>query len=716
MHFKVGIRSKILAISSLLLLLPWFAYQFIIEIEDFLKQGQQQTLLNTTSAIATSMHERGELFNTSINETDTIKAGQDLYVYHLNQSITLDGNNDDWVSIKGLKNSYRSESFVQGTKAPYFNQLIGKRQGYLYTHLEVINSHPIYRNNTHNKITDNDHLLFAFSSPTGELKRYIVSVTSDGWFNAYQLPKHSIYAQNLTRVKDIQGIWKSTKVGYNIELRIPLSMVGDKLGFQLHTAKDVSSSKPDNVIQTSPLLDINKLGSVLIPSPEIENILLAMRHTHSRLWVVDKYQRVIAKAGNIYQATGAWPSNTNLDESEKSIWQHIEESVFAPLYAYWIKQPNQHFPDLVTSETQLNSAVADKALTGTAASQWQLTSDESTSILSAAHPIIVNNKVVGAIIAEQTNQGILALANQALQKTFNVLLGVLLVVIVVLSLFLSTIVKRISVLRDQSENMVDENGRLTQQFPVSRSRDEIGDLSRSMANMQTRLSNYHHYIEQLSSRLSHELRTPIAIVRSSLDNLASMPANSDQEKYIQRSQQGIQRLNKMLTSMSEASRIEESLQKMEKQDVDLNDLLTNCLQGYQMIYSDSIFELTITEQPLVSEVDPDFIVQLLDKVIHNAISFCDEGEPITIKLNQAHDSALIVIENKGPLLKTDHKNDLFQSMVSIRPSTQQHDSHLGFGLYIAKMICDHHQGEIRIDNNPDLTAVLVTIKLPLKSI
>jgi len=65
------------------------------------------------------------------------------------------------------------------------------------------------------------------------------------------------------------------------------------------------------------------------------------------------------------------------------------------------------------------------------------------------------------------------------------------------------------------------------------------------------------------------------------------------------------------------------------------------------------------------------------------------------------------------LLSTDNNQDLFQSMVSIRPASQQHDTHLGLGLYIAKMICEYHQASLTIENNSDLTGVTVTITLPL---
>ena len=765
MKFKWGLRSKLLTLSSLLLLLPWFAYQFVIEMENFLRLGQQQTLLGTTSAVATALHERPSLFNEDDTPIADFKKGHDLYVYDLKDPILLDGNIKDWAPIKMLNNTY-SNTDDNTTKDKLknrvsFNQWLGKQGGYLYAYFEVFDPHPVKRESISSSITDNDHLIIAMSSPQGKLQRYIVSVAEDGWFNGYRYPQHSIYATNVTREKSIQGIWKSTPQGYNIELRLPLSLLGNKLGFQLNTSSTLNSSNINNSISSSNLLDIKKLGSVLIPSPEIENILLAMSHTRSRLWVVDRQQRVIAKTGDIHQATGTWPSDyysdgnnetenyngteknkssndnvankdnannddTNSNVSSRSIsnkveainepssfWSTIESLILSPLYDLLLDKPDNSFIDAQKNATQLDYALIDEALTGKAATQWRLNADQKVSILSAAHPIFINGRVVGVVLAEETNHGILTLRNQALEKMFNVLIAIIFIAGILLFLFISTVVKRIRLLRDQSEHILDNNGRLNGEFNASQHSDEIGDLSRSMADMVKRLGQYHHYVEQLSARLSHELRTPVAVVRSSLENLALLPANDEQQKYIQRSQQGIIRLNKILTSMSEASRIEQSLEQGEKQTIDLKMLINSCLQGYDMIYKQSHFIEDLGEDRLLVNADPDFLVQLLDKIIHNAVEFSADDKIINVTLIKQDDTAVLTIENTGPLLAIDQQQDLFQSMVSIRPSSQQHDTHLGLGLYIAKMICDYHQATLSIDNNHQLTGVIVTIRFPL---
>jgi signal transduction histidine kinase len=231
--------------------------------------------------------------------------------------------------------------------------------------------------------------------------------------------------------------------------------------------------------------------------------------------------------------------------------------------------------------------------------------------------------------------------------------------------------------------------------------------------MVNRLGQYHFYLENLASRLSHELRTPVAVVRSSLENLSLLPQDRDCQKYISRAEKGIKRLNRILTSMSEATRIEQSLQSSEKEHIVFNQLLDGCVQGYQMTYSDYQFILNNSNKKLTINAEPDFIVQLLDKLVCNAMEFSETQHPIEISLSRQADIAQLCISNIGPLLPEKMNDELLNSMISIRPQSRQDKTHLGLGLFIAKMICKYHQGEISIHNRQDKRGVEVLVSLPI---
>ncbi|MEH6454628.1 MAG: histidine kinase dimerization/phospho-acceptor domain-containing protein, partial [Psychromonas sp.] len=508
--------------------------------------------------------------------------------------------------------------------------LVGKRDGYLYGYLQVTDKKPVFRKKNVQRLDQNDHLIIALSDRQGKLQKYIISAHQNGWFNAYIKPVGAHNTVQLAREKRLQGFWQLTEKGYNIEFRFPLEMLGNKLGFSLQTVSDKTTRHIDNIISTSNTLNLQQLGTVLIPSPEIQRIVNGMSHTQSRIWVVDRHQRVLAKAGNIHQSNGVWSKEQQQLAEQDSIWGKLQEKLLKPLYALFMAQPSHEFIDKLHDSTQLNSDFITHALKGEAQSSWRFSEDNKAMIISAAQPIMVGNKVMGIVVAEETTNGILSLRNKALEKLFNAALSIIFIATLLLVIFASNIARRVRKLRDQADIAIDVQGRISSPFTPSKSKDEIGDLSRGLADMVNRLGQYHHYLENLSSRLSHELRTPVAVVRSSLENLSLIPQSAENKKYIDRADKGINQLNKILTSMSEATRIEQSLQCSDKQVIAFNELVESCVQGYQMTYSDYQFELINVElaKPLNINVDPDFIVQLFDKLISNAMEFSEQQNSI----------------------------------------------------------------------------------------
>ena len=113
--------------------------------------------------------------------------------------------------------------------------------------------------------------------------------------------------------------------------------------------------------------------------------------------------------------------------------------------------------------------------------------------------------------------------------------------------FASRISSRIRGLRNQAESIIDDSGRVQNTIVASQNSDEIGDLSRSFSNIVERLSQYTSYLENMSSRLSHELRTPVTVVRSSLENLDMTGKNEESAIYIERAEEGIKQTSRWVS-------------------------------------------------------------------------------------------------------------------------------------------------------------------------
>jgi signal transduction histidine kinase len=336
-------------------------------------------------------------------------------------------------------------------------------------------------------------------------------------------------------------------------------------------------------------------------------------------------------------------------------------------------------------------------------------------VISAAHPIWIGDEVAGAVVVEETTNPILSVRSRALERLLLATLAVFAVAAAVLLGFATRISTRIRALRDEAEGAIDARGRLAHLVTAQNAGDEIGDLSRSFSVMLGKLSQHHAYLESMASRLSHELRTPIAVVRSSLENLKLAPANA--RVYIDRAEEGLRRLGTILTRMSEATRLEQELDSVERERFDLAAVVSGCVEGYRLAYPKQAFELELPEGKAFVHGSPDLAAQLLDKLVANAVDFSgDAAKPVRISLALAEGRAELCVENRGPLLPEAMQDKLFQSMVSVRRERDDGRSgapHLGLGLYVARLIAEFHGGTIAAKNLPSGDGVAVTASFRL---
>ncbi|MDT0605286.1 proteobacterial dedicated sortase system histidine kinase [Thalassotalea castellviae] len=726
MKFRFGLRSKLLLLSSFLVVIPWFGYQYVWEMEKYLRFGQEQTIIGTARALATALHERPNLFNNQASFLPSVEKGKDLYGYQLNHPINLDGSHQDWPNYLAKSHYYGVNNQVTNSDSKAtlpleklsnnYTAAVGKYDKYLYFFVSVVDDKVIYRDKNARSINLNDRLELAFTTPEGKFQRYLVANKQAGWLDIFQIQNDDLTPP--TPALFIQGKWLETTQGYNIEFRIPLKNISDNLAFAIHDV-DERFGQTNSIIASANTANKDSLGTILVPSPEIERIVKGMSYTNSSVWVVDQHHRVLAKAGDIQQANGLWQKN-KINQNQED-WRTELQSLLKPLFNRLLTQPPKAFIDQLYDAQNLTGKHIESALQGIPQSQWRLSSDNKAVILTAAYPIYFGNKVHGAVIVEETNNGIRTVRNQALEKLFTSILAIMLFGIMAFFFFATRISNRIRALRNQAEQAIDEHGRINEVMIASTNNDEIGDLSRSFATAVSRLSQYNHYLENMSSRLSHELRTPIAVVRTSLENLTLQKQQSSHSNaYIERAQQGLNRLNLILTNMSEATRLEQMLKNTDKTKFNFYQVLNGCLQGYRQIYENYQFLANFPDKNVMMVGSPEHIAQLLDKVIGNAVEF-SEDKKITLAVEDKSNVLILHISNNGRYLPEEMTERLFDSMISIRDNHQDLDElseenkrpHLGLGLYIARLICQFHQGEIKANNHHNPKGVTITITLPL---
>jgi dedicated sortase system histidine kinase len=421
---------------------------------------------------------------------------------------------------------------------------------------------------------------------------------------------------------------------------------------------------------------------------------------------------VLLSVGDIQSAGGLSIAPEPEPEPRNKYWRYIEDNILHPVYYRILTKPSNDFIDDLYIGSTLAGAHLSAALDGQPRTQFRSLDGNQTRILEAAYPIYADGEIMGAVVVDQNMNGIRTFRNQALETLFNTILGVMLLVAFGLFFFASRISARIRALRNQAENIIDDNGRLKNTIVASRNSDEIGDLSRSFYNIVERLGQYTNYLENMSSRLSHELRTPVTVVRSSLENLGMTAQDKESSVYIQRAEEGISRLNLILTNMSEATRLEQMLQTSEKEVIDLEKVLAGCVEGYRLAYPDAVIKADL-QGPLMINGVPEYIAQLMDKLIANAVEFSYHKKPITVFCRAIKGRAVLRVSNYGPYLPEQMKGRLFDSMISVRPQEKQREPHLGMGLHIARLISEFHQGQIRAENIAEYEGVAITLLIPL---
>ena len=201
------------------------------------------------------------------------------------------------------------------------------------------------------------------------------------------------------------------------------------------------------------------------------------------------------------------------------------------------------------------------------------------------------------------------------------------------------------------------------------------------------------------------------MVRSSLDNLRAASTVGEDHKYLDRADEGVMRLSKLISRMSEATQLEQMLQHADQTRFDLCRVVDGCVEGYRLAFAPQTISLDRPNHECMMTGVPDAIAQMLDKLIQNAVDFAAEDSAIRIEITSTAGTLTLSVANTGPRLPAD-TSVLFDSMISIRRDSETGD-HLGLGLHIARLIAEFHGGTISAANLPNDSGVVVEIVLPL---
>jgi signal transduction histidine kinase len=250
--------------------------------------------------------------------------------------------------------------------------------------------------------------------------------------------------------------------------------------------------------------------------------------------------------------------------------------------------------------------------------------------------------------------------------------------------------------------------------PLTGDRDELGELARNNEKLLRAVAEYKQYLQTLAGKLSHELKTPLAITRSSLENLSSQPLGARAQEFLQRAQEGVERQAAIVRAMSESSRLEAAIRAAEWEQADVAELVSRCARAYSATHPGRRIETRIGTQPLQMRCAPELLAQALDKLVDNAISLTADTDDVTIGLELAGEEVRLSVSNSGSHLPDELQGRLFDSLVSLREKRGP-DPHLGLGLYIVRLVAEAHGGGVQAQNLPQGKGVEFVMCLPLRN-
>jgi two-component system sensor histidine kinase ChvG len=347
-----------------------------------------------------------------------------------------------------------------------------------------------------------------------------------------------------------------------------------------------------------------------------------------------------------------------------------------------------------------------QALSGAKSAYMVRVTDRGEVIVSVAVPVQRFRAVRGALLLS-TQGGDINQAVEAERLQIVKLFGILLVVMIVLSIFLArTIAGPVKRLADSAER-VRHRIRSRVEIPdLTKRRDEIGDLSGALRDMTSSLYSRIEAIESFAADVAHELKNPLTSLRSAVETLPLAKNPDSQKRLLAVIQHDVKRLDRLISDISDASRLDAELQRGETAPLDIAKLLDTVVSVQnETRQEDAKVSVTFEGGNRRSFVVPGHdsrLGQVINNLIDNARSFAPADSTVRVTCRKLRDEIEIVVDDDGPGIRPEAFDKIFERFYTDRPQ-QNFGQNSGLGLSISKQIIEAHRGQLWAENR---TAVM----------
>jgi two-component system sensor histidine kinase ChvG len=321
-------------------------------------------------------------------------------------------------------------------------------------------------------------------------------------------------------------------------------------------------------------------------------------------------------------------------------------------------------------------------------------------ILSVAVPVQRFKMVLGGLMLTTEAGDINEIVSAERRSILEVFLVALLIGVIMSVVMAGTIVRPIRRLADAAENVRNRKGGRSTIPDFSRRNDEIGDLSAVLADMTAALYDRIDANEHFAADVAHEIKNPLSSISSAVE---SMPRARDQEtrdKLLGILQDDVRRMDRLISDISQASRLDAQLSRAPVEPVELASLLGALIE---------IFTETRDDMPKIRlDISPHekFIVmggegrigQVMRNLLENAASFSPPGGMITVSLKRSGRDVQVIIEDEGPGIPEENLETIFERFYTERPHGEAFGRHSGLGLSISRQITQAYGGSLTAEN------------------
>ncbi|WP_336365616.1 ATP-binding protein [Marinobacter sp. C2H3] len=653
------LKRQLFIASVLMLLIPWAGMTFVLELDTALRDQARQQLSLQARRLAEQAGDA--LLGAPVIGSDT----PILYASDTLAPLTLDGYLGDWPGFQE-DGADTHASLWQPTNDPTLRWRAARDGRWLY--LLIHRQQPPTFYQPDRPTAPHDELALRLDPPatrvdaSADARRWRLRPLGFGRLYGHQGGDTGQPGPPDYRV---EGVWQVAAGGWQLELRMPAPAPYSRLDLRLIT--DEGDRAPAGA------------GRLLFgPDAPLQRALARQLAPGQRARVVEPSGWVVADAGGPVAAASP-------EFDQLSPGQILEQTTLNALR--WLVRRVQPTPRPLAGDDRrlaIDTLPDPGLVRHTDDSRWLL----------ARAPVDGDR----TLVLEQSIDQLLTVSGTTLGSVIARSLLITLTLTLALLGYASWLSWRITRLQRLINDTVDDDGRITGTLPPARGRDELAQLQDQFGQMVQRLGGYHDYLEAFSRRLSHELKTPVAVIRSSLENLQHITGDDASRPYLERAASATERLRRILNGMSEAARLEQSFDQAERETFDLARVVSEATAAYQSLDDRHrlAYQGPATGATLLGS--PEHLVQLLDKLVDNARDFTPEGGRIEVALTDAPAGWQLSVFNEGSRLPGPASASIFDPFVSHRAGGGE--GHLGQGLLIVRLIAAYHGGEVDAVNEP----------------